>query len=201
MGGAIDIVKYLVECGVELEQRDDDGKTALMIAKKGGYTEIVEILKSAGAKDRVVKKPVKQKMTKVKKVKSSKIHLIAAIKDNKIVEAFHLIEAGHDVWDYDEESYSVFDYACKGGHLDLIKKMVEHGYKVDDLDFSHSCSDTDNLEIIKYLVSLGLDVNARDEEQCCPLHLLEGQTNPEIVKYLVSCGADIESKGSDGVYL
>lgn len=129
--GTLEIVKYLVECGVELEQRDYESKTALMIAKKGGYTEIVEILKAAGAKDRVVKKPVKQKSTKAKKVKSSKIPLIAAIKDNNIVEAFHLIEAGHDVWDYDEESYSVFDYACKGGHLDLIKKMVEHGYTID----------------------------------------------------------------------
>ena len=44
-------VKELIAAGADVNAKDDDGWTALMYAAEKGYTEIIEILKAAGAKE------------------------------------------------------------------------------------------------------------------------------------------------------
>jgi len=46
-----DIVKLLIENGADVNVKDKDGMTALMYASEEGYTEIVSLLKNAGAKE------------------------------------------------------------------------------------------------------------------------------------------------------
>lgn len=42
-------VKLIIEQGAELDERDNRGRTALMIAAERGHTEIVRILRESGA--------------------------------------------------------------------------------------------------------------------------------------------------------
>ena len=49
--GHIDTVKALLEAGADLNAKDKEGKTALMYAKEKNHTEIVHLLKKAGAKE------------------------------------------------------------------------------------------------------------------------------------------------------
>jgi len=42
-------VQVLLEAGADIHAKDKDGKTALMIAEERGHSEIVELLKQAGA--------------------------------------------------------------------------------------------------------------------------------------------------------
>jgi len=46
-----DFVKALLEAGADLNAMDNDDKTALMLADEHGHTEIVQLLKEAGAKE------------------------------------------------------------------------------------------------------------------------------------------------------
>ena len=46
-----DFVKALLEAGADVNAKDNDGKTALMLADENGHTEMVELLKKAGAKE------------------------------------------------------------------------------------------------------------------------------------------------------
>lgn len=47
----ISILKMLIEAGADVNAQDNDGKTALSLAKEVGNTEIVQLLTDAGAKD------------------------------------------------------------------------------------------------------------------------------------------------------
>ena len=46
-----DFVKALLEAGADVNAMDNDDKTALMLADENGHSEIVELLKQAGAKE------------------------------------------------------------------------------------------------------------------------------------------------------
>ena len=46
---AIEVVSYLLEAGVHIDDRDDHGRTALMIAAEGGHAEIADLLLKRGA--------------------------------------------------------------------------------------------------------------------------------------------------------
>jgi ankyrin repeat protein len=48
--GNIEIVKLLLEAGVDVNTKTKKGETALIYALNNGYTEIVNLLKKAGAK-------------------------------------------------------------------------------------------------------------------------------------------------------
>jgi ankyrin repeat protein len=46
---AIEVVSYLLDAGAHIDDRDDRGRTALMIAAEGGHTEIAGLLLARGA--------------------------------------------------------------------------------------------------------------------------------------------------------
>jgi uncharacterized protein len=46
---AIEVVSYLVDAGAHIDDRDDRGRTALMIAAEGGHSEIADLLLKRGA--------------------------------------------------------------------------------------------------------------------------------------------------------
>jgi ankyrin repeat protein len=50
------------------------------------------------------------------------------------------------------------------------------------------------LEVVKYLKSVGADINATSKSGITPLHLASCQGHLEVVKYLKSVGADIHAK-------
>ena len=55
------------------------------------------------------------------------------------------------------------------------------------------------LKYIKYFVSQGADVKAKDDYGTTPLHIAAGEKNSELVKFLVSKGADVHAKNNDGI--
>jgi ankyrin repeat protein len=46
---ALDVVRYLLDAGAHIDDRDDRGRTALMIAAEGGHAEIASLLLARGA--------------------------------------------------------------------------------------------------------------------------------------------------------
>jgi ankyrin repeat protein len=48
-GQANEVVAYLLEAGAHIDDRDDRGRTALMIAAEGGHAEIADLLLAKGA--------------------------------------------------------------------------------------------------------------------------------------------------------
>ena len=48
---APNIARLLIEAGADVNAQDNQGKTALMLAEESHSTDVIELLKSAGAKE------------------------------------------------------------------------------------------------------------------------------------------------------
>ena len=57
----------------------------------------------------------------------------------------------------------------------------------------------ENLDLIKYLVELGLDINKESKNGWTPLHIACQKGHIAVVKYLVEQGVDINKQINDGV--
>jgi ankyrin repeat protein len=83
-----------------------------------------------------------------------------------------------------------FEELSKGGHLEVIRFLVEHGADVraNNSDATINAAKNGNLELVKFLVESGADVTAKDNRA-----LYEASRNGylEIVKFLVENGADV----------
>jgi ankyrin repeat protein len=80
----------------------------------------------------------------------------------------------------------------------------ENGNDVTKADFRgdtllHEAAANRNVTVVKYLVSIGADVNVRNSNGGTPLHRAAwNDSNVEVLRYLVSQGADINIRNRDG---
>ncbi|CAG9466323.1 unnamed protein product [Pedinophyceae sp. YPF-701] len=62
----------------------------------------------------------------------------------------------------------------------------------------HGAAETGNLEIVRYLVENGADVNALDNDDETALHEAAEDGHLEVVKYLIAVGVDPDIRNDDG---
>jgi len=64
----------------------------------------------------------------------------------------------------------------------------------------HAALDNSNLDVYKYIVSQGLDVNVKQNNGITALHTAAGNNpNVEALKCLISIGADVNAKVGNGL--
>ena len=96
--------------------------------------------------------------------------------------------------------------AAKYGSVALIKKLGNYGganinAKDNVSTVLHYAAWGGNLDVVKYLVDKGADINAKTGAllgMTTVLHAAALGGNPEVVKFLVDKGADINAKDNDG---
>jgi ankyrin repeat protein len=122
----------------------------------------------------------------------------------------------------DQINYKLL-YACRHGHFDTVKYLVEQGANVNAVD-NHNNSPGEHgttalmyasvnpayigllgvanadtrFNIVKYLVEHGADVNAKNAKGRTALMWASTNRRLEIVKYLVEHGADVNPKDYEG---
>ena len=94
-------------------------------------------------------------------------------------------------------------------HLEILKHLVSLGAHTvvdeeDDGEYPpktslHAAAYNPNVEIVKYVLSLGDDINARAEQYKTPplYNAVRYNSNPDVLKYLISQGADPNEKASE----
>ena len=155
--------------------------------------------------------------------KDSVSRLLIAVQKNNLPEVKKLVEAGEPVnywWGYGDDALTyaiLYDYreiakyllahgatsregfnaAVRTGDLAWVKFLI--GYKYYDQNAMVPAAETNNLELVNYLISQGFSVNADDKRksglfrsyEVSPLGIALGQ-NDAIVLALVKAGADME---------
>ena len=98
-------------------------------------------------------------------------------------------------YDYMNEDLTPFLEAVYKGNLDEMKNLVLKDVDIDDYAMCIACG-KGFLEIVKYLVSLGLDIQVCDNNPVIQASLYG---HLHIIKYLVSLGADIKAQDNEAL--
>jgi len=198
--GKINIVRYLVENGVDIHALNN---RALIIGAENGHLKVVRYLVENGANihttnDYALRYSAKNGHLNVVKylvenganISAGHDYALRKSAENGHLEVVrYLVEKGANIHDY------VLRKSIENNHLEIVKYLAEQG-KIQDRDENYNnyvfslSVEVGNLEIAKYYFENGADINF---ENSAPLRYAAGKGHLEIVRYLVEKGADIHA--------
>ncbi|KAJ0038184.1 hypothetical protein Pint_23689 [Pistacia integerrima] len=119
----VEALKKLIErADIDLDEQDDDGNSAAMIAAASGHTEAFRLLLHAGANIKLQNKHGK-----------TAISLSESNHNGEIIEKVMLeyaLEEGHN----GSAGFYALHRAARRGDLDLVRMLISRGYDVNDMD-------------------------------------------------------------------
>ena len=94
--------------------------------------------------------------------------------------------------------------AAAQGHVQVVEFLYDHGISADTRSgitgrtALHLPAKLNRINVVKFLVNVGADINVMDNAGNTPLHYAAISNQAEIAKFLVDRGADINIKNNDG---
>lgn len=165
--GHIEIVDYLINKGIDLNIFDD---YLLGVIVKNGHIGMLDYL--------------------MNKIKIDPIELLSAFKvaleKDDVELAKKINNYGFNFRFMDEIDVS---YGISKGCINVLKYMISNGLQPHS-KFLESACDFGKLELVKFLVNIGISANTRRDT---PIIIASGHGYIEIVKFLHSNGANLES--------
>ncbi|MHC4558379.1 MAG: ankyrin repeat domain-containing protein [Planctomycetota bacterium] len=219
--GDLEQVKLFITKGVDVNSKDDWGRTALHKAAQNGHADVVKFLIDSNAdinvKDRSQMTPLHYAAGKADK-KSVELLLSKGADINAkdrnggtaLYEAMTSVAAGGKevVGLLLAKGAKVSDYhlAAYTGDIEKLKKSLQEGINVNmpgDCESTalHFAACSGKKETVEFLIGKGATVNAIDAGGLTPLYHAASHNYEDIADFLLSKGADIEMKDNQGYTL
>jgi len=80
---------------------------------------------------------------------------------------------------------------------DAVRDLASH-YFPDNVTPLHLASRHGRVEVVCFLLKLGVDVAAQDKFRSIPLHYVSNDGQVDIVRILIDRGADVKAKNANG---
>ena len=146
--------------------------------------------------------------------KKSLLHFLTRDEHFEVIK--DLVAAGIDIEAKDEDGETALFKTAYYPNLPLLRFLLKLGA---DINTRNSFEETmlhaavgrigrgdnlpDSIEVIKFLIAKGLDVNATDKKGNTPLHttcwgVYKDYSNLDVIKALIQNGADINVKNNEG---
>ena len=217
--GRFDVVKYLIDCGADVNEKGYLKQTALHYASGRGDLKVVEALLSKGAEidveDEYRCTPLMlaagwghidillylidhgADVNKKGYRKPTALHYASKRGDLKVVEA--LLDKGAEIDVEDEYLRTPLMLAAGWGHIDILLYLIDHGADVNKKGYRkptalHYASKRGDLKVVEALLDKGAEIDVEDEYLRTPLMLAAGWGHIDILLYLIDHGADVKKK-------
>ncbi|CAM9172377.1 unnamed protein product [Ectocarpus sp. 4 AP-2014] len=121
----------------------------------------------------------------------------AAARAGKLQKVQDFIAKGGDVNKPDREHCSPLMWACWGGHVEIVKRLLDEGAKPDTFSHQHASAMHwatwgGHTEIVKLLLEHKVSLDESDEQDGTPLHYAAKKGFVGLAKVLVGAGATID---------
>jgi len=199
--GQFEMLKYLIDKGADINVIQElNGATSLHEAAFSGNIESVKYLVQKGAHSHIDQKDSLMQTPMSVALEEKHLEIVRYLAD----EFFQRNGILPDI--EDKDGRTPLHIAAENGNLSELKNWLDAGMDVNtraEKNYEecalHSAADRGFLDIVKYLVKEGADIEARDIWNKTPLALAVEQGRFDIVKYLVKEGADINIEDKNGM--
>ena len=198
----IEMVKWLIENGAEVNAKNTDHRTPLHHASNSGLFEVVQYLIENGAN---VNAKDKDDLTPLHDASLNPTN-----KSTKILK--YLLENGAQIDAKTKSGWTPLHYATAYGQLDIVQYLIAEGCQIEvkttsgqiPLHFSVVCNVPAG--VIRHLIEKGTSIDAKDNDGNTALHnciigQYQRQSKPtiaiEVMKILIENGACIDQKAMD----
>ena len=177
--GQTGIVVDLLDGGVPIDTKDDEGMSLLHWAAVSGHVTTMRLLIRRGCNvDSVDSKGL------------TPLHCAAVMGQTKAVR--ELIRKGASKSVVAGSCGTPLYQATLNGHVETAVAMLEEGCPLDVVDsvtVLHSAATVGNVELVRELVDRGCNVNVVEANGCTPLHDAAAHGRTEAVRELIKLGA------------
>ncbi|XP_028790259.1 uncharacterized protein LOC114746212 isoform X2 [Neltuma alba] len=188
--GKTEVCEYLLEeLKLNVDERDDDGETALIHAARQGHTVTAKYLIDRGANPTIASN-----------LGATALHHSAGIGDIELLK--YLLSRGIDA-DLESDAGTPLTWAAGHDQKDAVSVLLEHhanpNAETDDgVTPLLSSVAAGSLTCIELLVQAGANVNV-SAGGATPLHIAADNGNPELINCLLKAGADPNVADEDGM--
>ncbi|MEM9686693.1 MAG: ankyrin repeat domain-containing protein, partial [Bacteroidota bacterium] len=198
--GNTEVMKHLLSLGSDPKMATARGTNMLLMAAIGGVDnpEVYDIILQQGIAADYTNKS------------GANVLLLLSgsnVKDTSILQYF--LEKGGDVSSKDLEGNNLFNYAARGGNIDLMKMWIDKGVSYNTLNEKGENAllfaaqgvirRTMRLEVFNYLSQeLGLEVDMVNWEGESPLHLAARRATPELLSFFITEGVSANQIDENG---
>jgi ankyrin repeat protein len=171
--------------GLEVNVTDDLGRSSLHVAVENGQLGVIELLLSAGVNTNVVDAHGRSPISiALEKQQFAIAEMLRAHQKKKLVS--RQVKSSED-----EHNIALAFRATKHGDLEKIKQLVPELVRPDTEDYDlrtllHVASAEGHLQIAKYLVDCGANVNLLDRWGSSPLSDAVDFAHNDLAKFLIA---------------
>jgi ankyrin repeat protein len=187
--GDLDRVRVCIAAGADVNAKQGNGATALLLAAEEGHTKVVQALLAAGA-------DVNASMS------VGATALMLAAQNGHLEVASALLSARADVNARTTSGHTALMCASQDeGHLDLARLLLAskadvNAKKRDGTTALLIASMADHADIVQALLASGADPNATDNEGLTALIASSAKDSVRVVKALLAAGANPNAKAT-----
>ena len=188
--GHVEVARVLVEQGVDMAARNDEGFSPLHVASKKGHVDVVRFLVEHGAD-----------MLARDNNESTPLH-VASVPGHVDVARL-LVEHGADISARDNGDVTPLHVASTNGHAEIVSLLVEHGANLTHLEnfektALHEASIFGHVNVARFLLERGADPTARAKDGRTALHFASSYGYMDIARILLEHDANASAQAEDG---
>lgn len=197
--GNVDLIKYLIEQGSDVQLIDDHGNNLLCFTANGGQqnTAVYDLILANGLE-----------VTSTTRSGANALLLLSPnIKNKAVIDYFK--QKGLDIHTKDNNGNGIFNYVTRKGNVDLMKQLIEMG-----VDYQSSNKKGENtilvasqgsrgytnpLKVYQFLEGLGIEADIVSWEGKTPLHNIASSAKDMIiVDYFITKGVNVNQVDKNG---